>query len=284
MFIEQMQLQFGRLSHGNAFFENPYQVFHGFFISIGSPEGQPKFFNIAKFTFWISILLSTVYGIFSKNKFLLAVTFLFIESFYLWASKPEFWFVPFAHMMAWILIAALLRNSNAFQPRPLKALTALVGIYALISAAANTVEAYRTPASYNWSIYHDYVSCIESAIPKKPHPRVWQVGYPDVLVELFSKNHDLDLTRSLDFQERLPAALNLISTFDLVILNFAIGPIAELPQPYRGPERDGDQRIAKTGAIPDGYDVWDRLHRDIAHWNIQICNQGPFWAELASPK
>jgi hypothetical protein len=101
---------------------------------------------------------------------------------------------------------------------------------------------------------------------------------------------DLDLTRPLDFPDKLELALEKTSSYQMIIFNNYGDYPAELGDGiYEGAprrEKSFDERLLLNGRIPYGETVWRHLNRpeNISQWNFKICEGGPFWATLALKK
>lgn len=296
LFLEQMQTQFFRLAGKNGWIANTYLLFHSLFLEHGSPEGSPKFFNLAKGLFWLLLIFLSVTLV--RNLFpaltrrptsgekaplirtlptlSLGTAVTFWASFYLWCTKAEVWFVALCHFTFWPWLGSTLLDL-AERKKKMAFAFALQGtaIFAVLSIASTWVQNSKIQPEYNWETYHKWITCLDRQIQSRvsiASPKIWQPYIPDVLVELSSRHPSYDLTRALDFSEHSDRALNLLNKIDVLLLTtyFNHRPGAVSPH-YEGPSRPEDFSIQKE--LPFGVN-------QPGSWTTQICQEGPFWAAI----
>ena len=295
LFIEQMGTQFARLSHGNFFIGKraAYDAFHALFLDFGNAAGPPKFFNLGKIVLWTAIAVSFGAILRKRFKHSWATGATFLSALYLWATKPEVWFVSLAHFLLWPFLACVLMDlQNNARKRTFLLLASLASIYFAVSLISTQMQSQHIAPTYSWKNYQAFEACIERQIPAYPasNYRVWELGYPDVLVDLRYLRDDLDLTRPLDFPDKLELALEKTSSYQMIIFNNYGDYPAELGDGiYEGAPRGAqsfDGRLLLNGRIPYGETVWRHLNQpeNISQWNFKICEGGPFWATLALKK
>lgn len=300
LFWEQMQTQFTRLGRGNFWVSSPYLIFHSLFLELGSPVGVQKFFNLGKGIFWLLIVALTVFTLVSLKKriprreLVLAGAVAFWTSIYLWFSKPEIWFITLCHLtlFAWAAAALIQINRDrtpAHAPWQKYGILSCLGAYGVLSLLANIGLHNKIHPSYSWSVYGEWVSCIERAVERageKERPKVWQPHVPDVLVELSQRRPLWDLTRTLDFEKMRDQALVSARKFDAIILTrfFSLNDTTQSSVPrYEGSEREIDRdRIRHEIDEPFGAWVMEKLPiESSARWQRSVCEIGPFFADIA---
>jgi hypothetical protein len=293
-----MQTQFFRLAGANGWIANPYLLFHSLFLEHGSPDGSPKFFNLAKGLFWLLLVILNICLIQncfprranSEKKSVLLPTLslgtavTFWASFYLWCTKAEVWFVALCHLTFWpwvgstLLDLAVRKKTKAFS-----FILQGAAAYAGLSLLATWVQNSRIQPEYNWSTYQSWVSCLDRQIQSgisHPSPKIWQPYLPDVLVEFSSRRPSYDLTRALDFSEHSDRAWNFTKKIDVLLLTTYFNHPPGAPSPhYEGPPRPDDQNIQKD--VPFGKLALNQLPLEQpGQWTTQICQEGPFWAAV----
>jgi len=292
-FVEQMGTQFARLSHGNLsighrFF---YDSFHALFLDAGNPSGPPKFFNIGKFIIWLTIFSASIVTLNHPKKFHASLTAgaSFFSALYLWATKPEFWFVSLAHFMFWPFLAFAISDLlNHGYRRSGRILATLVAAFLGVAFISTIIQSRAILPYYSWKNLAHFENCIKRQIIHSQAPfRIWELGYPDVLVDLAQNDRSLDLTRSLDFPNKVDMALGQTSTYQMIIFNNFSDYPAELGAGiYEGPPRRSiffDDQLLHNGRIPYGSFIWNYLNREDqkSQWKFKVCQSGPFWATLA---
>lgn len=325
LFREQMDTQFHRLERGNLWIKNSYLLFHSLFLELGSPIGVPKFFNVAKAVFWLLLILVTAltlnqvtldrFGLKKLGKghlkkaspssdslpLCLAAGAAFWASFYLWCSKPEVWFISLCHLTLWPWLGLILMKQPKAEPgqgfterKHRKVWTrgfllSGAAAYAVLALGADLVLSGRIDASYTWSTYQDWVSCIERTVVsqiKKDRPQIWQPHIPDVLVELSSRRPQWDLVRTLDFEALRPQAQSYSEKTDAIIMSrFFDRPLkdGEGRVEYEGPERAEDRALISTEeAQPFGPWILEQLPvLQPGQWQRKVCRVGPYFADIA---
>jgi hypothetical protein len=285
LFVEQMALQFNRLSHGNHHFSKPYLLFHSLFLWLGSPEGTPKFFNVGKGIFWgLVVALTLRAGYLSRRPqghLRLAAALAFWTNLYLWWSKPEAWFTTLGHVTLWAWVGLELALLGRRQNRTRGFLAWASAAFAALALTATIGQAIRIPAHYDWATYRAWVDCIEgqAELARKPGETVsvWQPAIPDVLVELSDRRPGgYRFTRSLDLQFRRAVAEEHGRQVDvLVMTRFFDVPLGS--PPYSGPERESDRmQMSSEVELPFGPWALEALASRPRH----VCQFGPFWASV----
>lgn len=315
---EQLGLQFSRLSFSNPWFKSG--VFMALFNEMGSPAGLPPFFDAAKWLFWLMILIMMVAilgelvsmtkrgetsssGAKAKRKLEshpifpleLASSLTFWASVYLWYDKPEVWYVGLCHFYFWSWVGVMwlgnqerimyfVNPQNLLQKFLGPTLVALAAIFGLISISATIAQFQAVNPSYAWSVYNEWVNCIDGAIQydiHHKHPKIWQTYLPDVLVDLSFRHPDYDLTRTLDSPELADRAWRFAHTADAIILSTYFNEPINLASPnmftrYIGPRRQGEEAIYQS--VPFGDAVLHGMFPP--QWNTTICHFGGFWASV----
>jgi hypothetical protein len=298
LFVEQMQVQFFRLSHGNPRMGSAYAIFHSLFVELGSPAGSPKFFNVGKGIFWLGVFALLGLSAFRawgsswklpRDRALIASAVAFASCFYLWASKDEAWFITLCHLMLWpwagcALIASL---QGGWGAGPRRGIAGLAGAYAAISVLASVGQARAISPGYSWAAYQAWIDCVEQAVTtselgQKPGLKLWQPHVPDLLVELSRRRPGWDLTRALDFPSRTDLAIEAGLRMDAIVFSRSFNPAPPLPAGYAGGLRDRDRDILSRGEDV-AFGPWALealLGKDAARWEPRVCETGPFWAAV----
>jgi hypothetical protein len=283
----------------NSWIATPHLLFHSLFLEHGSPDGMPKVFNLAKGIFWFLILFLTIRSAqlffqylspsrrkqsFNHTALIFGAAFSFWSSFYLWCTKAEVWFVALCHLMFWPWIGLILLDyARAQKPRALYSLGGACAVYGVFSILGSFVQMQRIQPEYNWTVYQDWVSCIDDEIQKnvpRPNPKIWQPHVPDILVELSSRHPNYDLTRALDFNARTDLAWAFTQKIDvLLITNFFDIPQGQSSPRYHGPSRPED--LVNQEKVPFGDWSLSRLPVEQPNqWETHVCHYGPFWASI----
>ncbi len=303
VFLDQMDVQFHRLGHDNSWISNSYLLFHSLFLQLGSPVGLPKFFNIAKGIFWFLILALTVLalnpvpwtrirknqpGVSKGLEVFVAAGIAFWSSFYLWCTKPEVWFITLCHLTLWPWLGVALTLKLQQKKQKIQhALVFLSMAYAGLSLAGNFGQMTRIQSDYSWSVYHDWIQCIERTVSsevKTSVPKVWQPHIPDVLVELSSSKPQWDLVRALDFENLRDEAWRFALTADAILMTRYFDIPSHLERVhYEGPERSEDiEKISHEVDQPFGPMILERLSVEQPNqWVRRVCHFGPFFADIA---
>lgn len=299
LFWEQMDIQFNRLAHGNLFIRTPYLFFHNMFLTAGSPVGQPKFYSLGKglfFLLWFLLGFRLAAATLRREPALRlhwAAAVAFAISLAMWCDKPEIWFVTPCHLTLWTWVAASL--IQAPQARLNRWIAGFSGAYAIVALLATVSEQVKTPEIYDWSNYHQWISCVDQVIhtaPAASEPelgrglRVWQPHVPDTLSELLLLDPRLDVTRSLDFPGLQDHAWANVARMDAVIFSAYFVPPVDALVPYQGPPRPHDLEVlSNEQATPFGPRAVSSLETDDpGQFRTEVCSFGPFWATIAVRK
>jgi len=297
LFLDQMDVQFHRLHQSNHWIETPYIIFHSLFVSLGSPQSWPKFFNVGKGVFWgLLIGMSLVSVLRMRRPVVLAAAFACWASMYLWFTKPEVWFVTLIHLTIWPWVGALLVEAHARGQlgRGWKFLTWPTAAYAALAFFGTIGQQVHIPDQYSWPVYRKWVDCLQSTIERNVQKTgtepigIWQPHVPDALVELSHRNPRFDLTRTLDFNSRVDYAWELTKRTDAIIfsrhypMTTPDGGIYE----YQGVERPEDHEMLMNGLeVPFGPWAYKRFPvEQPGQWKMEVCQIGPFWANIAVRK
>jgi hypothetical protein len=306
IFIEQLSGQFGRLDIANPYFD---QFLGSLFNEMGSPVGLPKMFIVAQVLLWFMIFILTgrlflqIYqNIFFRiggrtdekdlNSILLlefASALAFWTSFYLFYKKPEAWFVTLPHFLFWPWLGISWLSFQREKGLGLIGRRLLAGAvcgFALISVASSVIQAKNMPPSYRWSIFEDWVDCIDGVLQaniQSAHPKIWETFLPSLQVDLAVRHPNYHLTRILDYQDLREKAWRFAQTTDAIIVSSTVGDYsggvnAESVTRYSGPVRPGDENI--YAQVPFGRDVLQKLSS--LQWDKKICQIGVFWAAIAT--
>jgi hypothetical protein len=252
IFLYQMDVQFHRLTIGNAWLESPESAISSLFQELGSPEPWPHALKWAGALLWVLIAVALSWGLIvplaqtlteifwrkfvktpipalgGRNINLLPASGWVLAGAWLWHSKPEVWFTYYLHLaLATFAGIALLQLTKRMSFQAAGSLTlglvALCGIfgYADYTQAASL---YAQP-TWRWSRYHELVDCIDQRLVRlerelgSPKPlRVWAPTFPDVTVELGRRHPDWALTRTNDFWERRHLALKHAEEVEAVVI------------------------------------------------------------------
>lgn len=166
-------------------------------------------------------------------------------SLWLWHTKPEVWFMFYPHLaiacftgIALTKFSALLTKPTLYY-RPTRKSKILFGIFCTPIFWMGTVfgmthfqqmnELSRTK-SWHWPVYYDFVDCIDQKLVahhaklsangklgKGPY-RVWDPTFPDVTVELSRRHPDWEFTRTNDFMNRIPEAIQHGQAVEAVVV------------------------------------------------------------------
>jgi hypothetical protein len=140
---------------------------------------------------------------------------------WLWYTKPEVWFVYYIHLAVWTFagIAALkLWKARSGRLRTL-GITALgagvlfnVGLYGWVDVTQ--ARRLAQTQSWSWDVFKDWVDCVDDELMRVearlgfPKPfRVWDPTFPDITIELSRRHPEWEFTRTNDFHERIPLAV-----------------------------------------------------------------------------
>lgn len=148
---------------------------------------------------------------------------------WLWHSKPEVWFTYYLHAAVWCFaaLAALKAWQEMHSPRRNNVSYALAsgGLAVTVGAACillgiffsvNLTQAAKLNqgASWRWSTYDALIDCVDrrltthrAKIGAEREYRVWDPTFPDITIELSRRHPDWEFSRTNDFWERVPFAL-----------------------------------------------------------------------------
>jgi hypothetical protein len=164
----------------------------------------------------------------------------------------------------------------------------MTGGFALISVSASIVQSKQMHPSYRWSVFDEWVNCIDSGIQShihSDHPKIWQTHLPDVLVDLAVRHPEYDLTRTLDFYDLADRAWSFALTTDAIILSQYLNEPKvesnlETFTRYSGPPRPRDAPLYKD------VHFGERIVKEFSpeKWDTKICHYGNFWASVVSRK
>jgi hypothetical protein len=256
LFIGQMTLQWGRLAVRNDWLDSMSKAASGLFQGMGQPDGWPRELDIGAWALWFTTLGALGSGLFilvrrmknpsPRDPALAAGLGWVISGCLLWERKPEVWFVYYIHIALWVFLgfACLWLKSHA-RRLPLQALSVAIGFFALLFLECDVRQALALgqDPSWRWSTYGRFVDCVDEELSalatRKGAPlEVWCPTFPDVTVELSRRHPDWDLTRTNDFYQRVPQALEHGAKVDAVVVTeiwgrpgriFA-GPLAQHPE------------------------------------------------------
>ncbi len=296
-FIEQMSEQLNRLSHFNIWMANPYMIFHSLFVDHGNATGWPKMFNSGKLIFWaVLFFMVGVAALFGRERkghtgTLLAGMVGFASAFFLWATKPEIWFITLCHATYWPWVGlSVTRLWDCGRKRATHGLVIAAFAMAVISVIATGIQERKIGPGYTWTMYDNWVDCIERGLgplADRPDLKLWQPFVPDVLVLLSARHPEWDLTRTLDLPGRTEAAWRTVKTMDAMVFTRHFNPdgAAALAK-YEGEERDVDRDQLSRGIdLPFGPHALKRLPaEEPGRWSRYVCEYGPFWAEVIARK
>jgi hypothetical protein len=240
LFVTQMGVQWHRLSVPNSWLSSPTSAISSLFQALGSPEPWPDLIHWASVGIWILIAAALVYGLLyplvrnaiqkwkpnekwipappSVN--LLPAAGWVFGAMWIYDSKPEVWFIYYLHVAVWcfagLMALELWKSSNSFKLLGQITLGIVVLAVTAVSGYIDVTQAKRLGAtqSWNWPTYYDFVKCIddqlthlESTLEKGKPFRIWGPTPPDVLIELSRKHPHWELTRTTDFMDRIPLAI-----------------------------------------------------------------------------
>ncbi len=225
LFVYQMRVQWTRLVFHNDWLDSPGKALSGIFQAMGSPEPWPGYLYWVAYAIWPLILAGLavlVYGFVRPGRTKLAPAGAWIlGSIWLWENKPEVWFNYYVHLSVWVFAGLALLEAWRHRARlpgtaALAALATVLLPSFAIFATVDLAQAERLgeTKTWHWPIYRDFVGCIDTELRRvedrlgHPKPfRVWDPTFPDVTIELSRLHPDWEFTRTNDFWERAPLAL-----------------------------------------------------------------------------
>jgi hypothetical protein len=285
-FWAQMQVQFARLSGGHPYIPSIAGFLHSLFPELGNPLPNPRFLDVGKGFFWLLLLAGMGKNLYraaqreTDARVRLAASAAVAATLYLWVTKPEIWFTTLIHMSFWPLLALAVPARKTIPGKPHTLLRVAGGLaltVLLVVEAGVAFEQWRAARPhYLWPAYRQWVSCINRAIGARAC--VWQPHWPDVLVELASREPGREYFRAVDF-ETAAARLEKHAHGCGVVVHSLYLPVGERPgaPSYQGQPREVDVRyLAERVPFPEF-----SAPALGAEWRLEICQQGPFWASVS---
>lgn len=242
LFIEQMELQFGRLANFHNPWLSDWKAFTTALLQdMGSPEPWAAEYQIAIIgCIFATPLIVVATGLVLRGKdesgapkwtsrkgtTLLGALTWFCSSLYLWHTKAEVWFTHFIHVSFWcwtLLLIHGLRPSGRLRAIA-TAFPAIIGLLFLYGQIGQTVRLESTK-TWHWRNYDRWIECIDSYLveehAKRGSPkkfRVWDPTFPDITIELSRRHPDWEFTRTNDFRLRWDAAVQHGYDVDAMII------------------------------------------------------------------
>lgn len=249
LFVHQMKTQWTRLSGGNDWLHSMGKALGGVFQSMGSPEPWHPIVHQASILVWFLLLLALGIGVSDfiktykkelKNESLAPAATWILSSCYLWNSKPEVWFTYYIHisLLCFLSLAALrafqAKKKPSLSETTLKGTLTLAGLGLVFCFGVidlDQLTKMNHSPSWRWGTYYDFVDCVdkrltelETSSPAAKPFRVWCPTFPDITIELSRRHPDWELTRTNDFWERVPLALQHGRDVEAVVVTESINP------------------------------------------------------------
>jgi hypothetical protein len=245
LFTAQMSVQWRRLAVPNSWLETPRNAIGGLFQSMGNPvpwgEGWLVFSGTLLWLVIFAAVALLAYGLFRwvrdraawkpAGVDLLPAAAWVLSACWLVETKPEVWFVYYIHVALWCLMGLL--GLAAWRTRSRWALSALAFETSLVAAVFLHIDSRQLwqmseVGYWNWDTYHHWVDCVDRQLTgleaRLPHTefRVWCPTWPDITVELSRRHPNWDLTRTNDFWDRAPLAIQHGNNAEAVVVTESI--------------------------------------------------------------
>ncbi len=258
LFVHQMKTQWTRLSGGNDWLHSFDKAVGGLFQSMGSPEPWHPIVYQASILVWLLLLIAMGLGINDfintikkkhRHDSLAPAAAWILSSCWLWNSKPEVWFTYYIHisLLCFLTLALLRAFNNSKSPTvstaALKGTLSLLGLGLVLCFSvidSDQLSKMSRSPSWRWETYGDFVDCVDKRLTElettlqtttapAPKPfRVWCPTFPDITIELSRRHPDWELTRTNDFWERVPLALQHGRDVEAVVVTESINPAERL--------------------------------------------------------
>lgn len=276
LFIYQMTVQWTRLAVHNTWLDSTTHMLKGLFQDMGSPEPWPESLLAVAVLIWVLMIGAIIFGLLlpiaqwiirwresrptkvspvasqTSAPSLVPAAGWILGSAWVWYTKPEVWFVYYIHIAVWTFVAVALvklwkRSHSLVRTAGLAALLSVSGASLAVFAWADVSQAYRLgqASTWHWPVYRDWVGCIDEELKRAearlsyPKPfRVWGPTFPDVTIELSRLHPDWQFSRTNDFHERAPLAIQHGRDVEAVVVTEMInwtereisGPQSEHPE------------------------------------------------------
>ncbi len=296
-FFDQMNTQFGRLEEAPAFIKDAYSAFHGFFLDRGNPIHYPKFYNAGKILTWLMVIITSLRTLTlayrergASASVRVASVVALISTTHLWITKPEVWFVTLVFGAIFPVVVLAVREKERDVPDNLFLIIRrkVVGAHLIALLAiqlAVVVHQYgKTHAILSWNRYDAWIDCIETTIG--PRKNIWQVSWPDTLINLSHNKPKRDYSRTADFPHIDLLIAKLVARTEVILHPFAL-PIDQGVRPgevnfeetYQGQARASDFQFLKTNRwLPYAKYAAPNLGKP---WQWQVCQNGALWAGVS---
>jgi hypothetical protein len=232
--------------------------------------------------------------------FLLPAAGWIIGSIWLCQSKPEVWFLYYVHISVWCFSglallqlwrqaqqSRLLKRSHLFSRLALGASTSLLVSILSIFTYVDLKQAIQlqNTVSWHWPTYYSFVDCVDEQLTelekkRPPHPdrpfQVWSPTFPDITIELSRRHPHWELTRTNDFWDRAPLAIEHGRRVDAVVV----------PETINWEERDVSGKPENHPEMRSAWMYWRGYFLsqllDIPGWkpNRWVCQKGRWQAYI----
>ncbi|OFZ81144.1 MAG: hypothetical protein A2583_04410 [Bdellovibrionales bacterium RIFOXYD1_FULL_53_11] len=274
LFIKQMQVQWLRLEIRSEWLDSVPEALASLFQTMGSPFAWHPSIKWAAVVMWVLIFLAFAWvavenlfipayrtlrqalAVSKHQKYTPAIDKSFsllpscawlASAIWLWDSKPELWFVFYLHVSLWTFAGLALLKLSKHRVRRAALVTLLFaasGVFLHVNVfQLHALRAERL--SWRWSEYYKFVDCIDARLKKleadlgHPKPmRAWFPTFPDVTVELSRRHPAWQFTRTNDFHDRIPLAMQHGRDVEAVVVTETLGweertvssPMQEVPE------------------------------------------------------
>lgn len=248
LFVEQMELQFGRLTGFHNPWLSSWQSFTTALLQdMGSPEPWASEYHFAILGCVFATPLFVFAMVFSlrgkdssgaprwvsRDGTTLVGAFVWLLSaLYLWHTKAEVWFTHFVHLAFWCWTLLVIHDLRANErlKRVATLIPAIIGLLFLYGQIGQTLRLEATN-TWHWRNYDEWIDCIDRFLVeehvKRGRPivfRVWDPTFPDITIELSRRHPEWDFTRTNDFHQRRDLAVRHGHDVDAMVVTEIFRP------------------------------------------------------------
>lgn len=219
LFVQQMELQFSRLSgYQNPWLSSWTDFTKALLADMGTPEGWGSEYQTAILLMLIAIpflLALTAIAVRKGRRAELGGFVWLLSATYLWHTKSEVWFTHFMHLAywAWALLVLFEFRGSSRARLAAAVFPLVVGTFFAYGQVGQTIRLEAT-ATWHWSTYEKWIDCIDSFLveehAKRGSPevfRVWDPTFPDITIALSRRHPGWEFTRTNDFYDRADLAV-----------------------------------------------------------------------------
>lgn len=246
LFIEQMSIQWQRLSFRNQWLDSLSNLLVSFFPSLGHFISWPQellqvslvliFLILVSIFVFVIILKSAIQLNRSSSKtnekfYLLPFIGWVWGAIWVWHSKPELWFTSYLHFSISAFAAAGVIHLKDIKVAKIFSTALLIFCVTRFGQALGSqIRFANQNESFAHRKYIDFVDCIDRVLMRESEsrgiptstPSVWVPSWPDVTIELSNRHPKWAFTRTCDFPDQYPLAVKHGYAVDFVVIPEAL--------------------------------------------------------------